>query len=195
MNRRQLLQGAVATAAGFASLSPAHAAKGPPQVFLLRGGVVGIFSTGMDEIAGALRKRGVQAAVEGHTAWSSVARQIALENQQLGKSPVALVGHSFGADAIIKVAEILRRDKISVDILISIAATNPDPLPPNVRRAVSYYFSEHGWGLPLVGATGFRGKLSNRDYSGAANVGHFNIDKQRSVQDEIMQLVLWTVGR
>ena len=79
--------------------------------------------------------------------------------------------------------------------LESIAATNPDPLPANVRRAVGYYFAEHGWGLPLVPGPGFAGQLSNRDYSADSQVGHFNIDKQQSIQNEILQLVLWSVGR
>lgn len=195
VNRRQILTG-VASLAGACLLSrPVVAqARRPAEVFLLRGGVVGIFSTGMNDIGNELQQRGVDAVVQGHTSWSSVARRIITDREKYGRSPVVLVGHSFGADAVVKIAEVVRREKIPVDMLISLAATNPDPVPANVRRAVGYYFSEHGWGLPLVAGPGFRGKLSNRDYSGTTEVGHFNIDKQRSVQNEILQLVLWSAG-
>lgn len=199
-NRRKflaLLAGGAGLASGALAApgDPLAAGNRPANVFLLRGGVVGIFSTGMNQIGAELDRRGVDAVIQGHTSWQSVARRIVSDRERFGRSPVVLVGHSFGADAAIKVAETLERERITVNMLISLAATNPDPVPANVRRAVGYYFSEHGWGLPLAGGPGFRGKLSNRDYSGMSEIGHFNIDKQRSVQNEIMQLVLWSVGR
>jgi len=196
INRRQILTGAAALAGScLMPHSTAAQVRGRAEVYLLRGGVVGIFSTGMNDISIQLERRGVDAIVQGHTSWSEVARRIIVDRKKFGRSPVVLVGHSFGADAVVKIAELVRREKIPVDMLISLAATNPDPVPANVRRAVGYYFSEHGWGLPLAPGPGFRGKLSNRDYSGDSEVGHFNIDKQRSIQDEILQLVLWSVGR
>ncbi|MCO5062955.1 MAG: alpha/beta hydrolase [Rhizobiaceae bacterium] len=191
-SRRTFLAGGIAVAFGGAGRAEAAAY---PQVYLLRGGVVGIFSTGMNQMSDDLAQRGVKAVVQGHTNWSSVARRIMMDRSRLGPGPVVLVGHSFGADAVVKISETIRRESIPVDMLVSIAATNPDPVPSNVRRAVGYYFSRHGWGLPLVAGTGFRGKLSNRDYSDVSEVGHFNIDKQTSVQNEILQLVLWSLGK
>ncbi|MGC4024788.1 MAG: lipase [Mesorhizobium sp.] len=195
INRRQVLTGAAALAGSSLVSRPAAAAQAPAEVYLLRGGVVGIFSTGMNDIGGLLAQRGVNAVVQGHTSWNSIASRIIMDRQKFGRAPLALVGHSFGADAVVKIAEVVRREKIPVNVLISLAATNPDPVPSNVRRAVGYYFSEHGWGLPLAAGPGFRGKLSNRDYSGDADVSHFNIDKQHAIQDEILQLVLWSVGQ
>jgi len=196
INRRQLIAGAAALAGSSLIARSAEAqSQGPAEVYLLRGGVVGIFSTGMNDIGGQLKQRGVNAVVQGHTSWNALASHIIMNRQKFGKTPLALVGHSFGADAVVKIAEVVRREKIPVNVLISLAATNPDPVPSNVRRAVGYYFSEHGWGLPLAAGPGFRGKLSNRDYSGDSDVSHFNIDKQRAIQDEILQLVLWSVGQ
>lgn len=195
INRRQVLAGAATLAVGFGLTPRAHAARAPAQIYLLRGGVVGIFSQGMNQIEAELARRGVDAIVEGHTSWASVARRIVTNREKAGPSPVILVGHSFGADAILKIAESIQKEKVRVDMLISLAATNPDPVPGNVRRAVGYFFSQHGWGLPLEPGPGFRGKLSNRDYSGSYQVGHFNIDKQTNVQNEILQLVLWSAGR
>lgn len=195
VNRRQVLTGAAALA-GLSLISrPVAAAQAPAEVYLLRGGVVGIFSTGMNDIGSLLAQRGVNAVVQGHTSWNTIASRIIMERQKFGRAPLALVGHSFGADAVVKIAEVVRREKIPVNVLISLAATNPDPVPSNVKRAVGYYFSEHGWGLPLAAGPGFSGKLSNRDYSGDSGVSHFNIDKQHAIQDEIMQLVLWSVGQ
>lgn len=194
-SRRAVLAGGLAGLFGAVGGAPAAFGASRAQIFLIRGGVVGIFSTGVNQIATQLGQRGVEAIVQGHTNWASIARRIVMDREKSGPSPVVLVGHSFGADAAVKIAESVQRDKVPVDMLISLAATNPDPVPRNVRRAVGYYFSEHGWGLPLVAGPGFKGKLSNRDYSDVAEVGHFNIDKQRSIQNEILQLVMWSVGR
>jgi hypothetical protein len=195
IHRRAFLKGGLAGTIVSAGGARAAYPAGRTGIYLLRGGVVGIFSTGMNQISVELAQRGVDAVVQGHTSWSSVARRIMVDQQKFGRFPVVLVGHSFGGDAVVKIAETVKRERIPVDLLISLAATNPDPLPANVRRAVGYYFAGHGWGLPLVPGPGFSGQLSNRDYSDETAVSHFNIDKQRSIQNEILQLVLWSVGR
>jgi thioesterase domain-containing protein len=74
--------------------------------------------------------------------------------------------------------------------MASFAATAPDPLPGNIRRVVNFYFSQHGWGLPLVPGPRFKGKLDNRDFAGIKEVGHFNIEKQRPLQAEVVRDIL-----
>ena len=106
-----------------------------------------------------------------------------------------LVGHSLGANAVISIAERLAREGIAVDYMATFAATAPDPVPGNVRRVVNYYFATNGWGEPLVPGPGFSGSLRNRDFSNSQTVGHFNIDKQRPLQAEVVREVLRTLGR
>jgi len=96
----------------------------------------------------------------------------------------------LGANAIISIAEVLEKKGIRVDYMASFAATAPDPLPGNIRRVVNFYFSQHGWGLPLVPGPRFKGKLDNRDFSGVKEVGHFNIEKQRPLQAEVVRDIL-----
>ncbi|MGE0281330.1 MAG: lipase [Rhizobiaceae bacterium] len=170
------------------------AAAGRGDVYLLRG-FADVFSRGLDEMGTELNHLGVSAHVQGHLTWRSVARQIIADTKQNGRVPVVLVGHSLGANAVISIAERLAREGIAVDYMATFAATAPDPVPGNVRRVVNYYFATNGWGEPLVPGPGFAGSLRNRDFSASATIGHFNIEKQRPLQAEVLREVLRTLGR
>ncbi|UWF60234.1 thioesterase domain-containing protein [Brucella sp. 2716] len=205
MNRRSLLLGLLAGAALVFPSLPAAAktqqAAVPPNatsphqadVYLLRG-FGDIFSTGIDEIGAELQAAGVNAHVHGHAAWRLVLNRIVADQQKNGHLPVVLIGHSLGANAAIYIAEELERRGIAVDYMATFAATGPDPLPGNVRRVVNFYFKQHGWGLPLVPGPRFHGHLENRDFSNAKDVGHFNIEKQRPLQAEVVRDVLAVVN-
>lgn len=171
---------------------PAAAAQG--DVYLLRG-FADVFSRGLDEMGAELNGLGVSAHVQGHLTWRSVARRIIADTRRNGRVPVVLVGHSLGANAVISIAERLAEEGIAVDYMATFAATAPDPVPANVRRVVNYYFATNGWGEPLVPARGFSGTLRNRDFSASATIGHFNIEKQRPLQAEVLRDVLRTLGR
>jgi pimeloyl-ACP methyl ester carboxylesterase len=155
---------------------------GHPQVYLLRG-LANIFSTGLDEIGRRLRRAGVDAHVQSFTAWRSALNKIVADRRKFGPSPVILVGHSLGANAIISLAQALEKNGIRVDYMASFAATSPSPLPANITRVVNFYFSSHSWGAALTKGPGFRGRLENRDLSHDQHVNHFNIEKQGPLQD------------
>ena len=155
------------------------------EVYLLRG-FADVFSRGLDEMAENLGADGVDAHVVSHVQWRMVLRDILSDREQFGPRPIVLVGHSLGANAAIQVAEELRKRRIAVQYLVTLAATAPDPVPSNVMRADNFYFRTNGWGEPLVPAAGFTGSLRNLDFSDADGVGHFNIDKQPAVQRELL---------
>jgi pimeloyl-ACP methyl ester carboxylesterase len=155
------------------------------EVYLLRG-FADVFSRGLDQIAGSLGADGVEAHVVSHVQWRMVLRDILDDRERLGPRPIVLVGHSLGANAAIQVAEELKKRRISVQYLVTLAATEPDPVPSNVMRADNFYFRTKGWGEPLVPAAGFSGSLRNLDFSNAGGVGHFNIDKQPAIQHELL---------
>jgi pimeloyl-ACP methyl ester carboxylesterase len=155
------------------------------EVYLLRG-FADVFSRGLDQIARSLGADGVEAHVVSHVQWRMVLRDILDDRERLGPRPIVLVGHSLGANAAIQVAEELRKRRISVQYLVTLAATEPDPVPSNVMRVDNYYFRTNGWGEPLVPAAGFNGSLRNLDFSHTDGVGHFNIDKQPGVQRELL---------
>jgi len=200
LNRRRFLT--LAAAAGALSagpvwgqdLEPLPVAAGVEEVYLLRG-FADVFSRGLDEMGAELNALGVNAHVQGHLGWRGVARRIIADTKRNGRSTVVLVGHSLGANAVIGIAERLASEGIAVDYMATFAATAPDPVPANVRRVVNYYFATSGWGEPLVPGRGFRGSLKNRDFSNSETIGHFNIDKQRPLQAEVVREVLRTLGR
>jgi len=134
------------------------------EVYMLRG-FADVFSRGLDEMGADLRLRGVDAQVQGFIGWRGVARQIIADTRRNGRTPVVLIGHSLGANAVIGIAEWLGDAGIVVDYMATFAATAPDPVPANVNRVVNYYFATNGWGEPLVPGRGFAGSLSNRDFS------------------------------
>ena len=95
----------------------AHASE--TRAYLLRGWF-GVFSTGMDELAGDLRSKGVKAEAIGHLAWKSTVSKI-VQDKAAGKlGGLALVGHSQGAINVIEMAQALKAHKIPVDLLVTL---------------------------------------------------------------------------
>jgi hypothetical protein len=166
--------------------SNAHAAE--TRAYLLRGWF-GVFSTGMDELAGDLRSKGVKAEAIGHLAWKSTISKI-VQDRAAGKvGALALVGHSQGAINVIEMAQALKAHKIQVDLLVTLAPLGQNPVPTNVVRAMNFYQSP-GWGSAITAESGFRGKLSNIDLSSELTVTHITIDKSAKVQGEIARAIL-----
>ncbi|HWK67079.1 MAG TPA: thioesterase domain-containing protein [Rhizobiaceae bacterium] len=158
------------------------------DIYLLRG-FADVFSRGLDELGRKLEQKGIRVHVIGHAAWEAAAADIA-RNQKQGHRPVILIGHSLGANAAILIAKRLRKENIAVQYLVTLAATTPDPVPDNVGKVDNYYFETNGWGEKVVGGAGFHGEIDNKDYSQAHDVGHFNIDKQADIQEQVIRNVL-----
>jgi hypothetical protein len=158
------------------------------RVYLLRGWF-GVFSTGMDELAATLNAQGAKAEAIGHLSWKGAVAKI-VQSRTGGKAgPLVLVGHSQGANNIIEMARSLQTNKISVDLLVTLAPFMQDPIPANVIRAMNYYQSG-GWGAPLTTDRGFHGKLSNIDVASDLKITHITIDKSARVQAEIARTVM-----
>jgi hypothetical protein len=150
------------------------------QVYLVRG-LFGVFSTGMDTMAEQLREKGIKAEAIGHLSWKSAVAAVVKEREGGGKGRLVLVGHSQGGNNVVDMARELEGHKIPVDLLITLAPFQQDPVPANVARAVNYYQSG-GWGSPLEAVPAFKGELRNVDLSGDSRIFHVNIDKSRKVQ-------------
>jgi hypothetical protein len=162
--------------------------KAETHVYLLRGWF-GVFSTGLDSLADELRSKGIKAEAVGHLAWKSTVSNI-VKDRASGKSgPVVLVGHSQGANNVIEMARLLEREKIPVDLLVTLAPLLQDPVPGNVVRALNYYHSP-GWGAPVIADAGFHGKLSNINLGGDIGVSHIAMDKSPKIQAEIERAIL-----
>ena len=158
------------------------------QVYLLRGWF-GVFSTGMDALAEELKAKGVKAEAIGHLAWKATVSKIVAERAAGKAGALVLVGHSQGANNVIEMAQALEQHKIPVDLLVTLAPFLQEPIPNNVMRALNYYQSP-GWGAPLSGDKGFRGKISNIDIGADVATFHINIDKSAKVQAEVAREIV-----
>jgi len=163
--------------------------KTSADVFLLRG-FGNVFSRGLDQISVKLKKKGVKASVVHHGEWQSVLAKIILNRKKYGRRPIVLIGHSLGANAILRIADKLKSKKITVQYMVTFAATNPMPVSSNVRKLTNYYFETDGWGKKVRKGRGFRGNLKNIDFSKSKTVGHFNIEKQPKLQRQVINNVI-----
>jgi hypothetical protein len=167
-------------------LQPAHAAG---HVYLLRG-FAGIFSTGLDELSKILNQRGYRATVHSYTEYQALAVQAAAE-QKSGKGPIVIIGHSFGAEAAISMAEEMKKRGASVALIVSFAPTVRLTTPSNVRQVVNYYQGE----VPISKARRSGGQISNVNLTGLAEVNHFNIEKIRRFQRQVLGKIQAVVPR
>ncbi|MGH7179730.1 MAG: hypothetical protein ACREJC_20305, partial [Tepidisphaeraceae bacterium] len=117
--------------------------------------------------------------------------------------PLVLIGHSYGADDVVRVARELNRDRITVDLIVTLDPVTPPAVPSNVRRCVNMYQPNGMWdNVPF-----FRGvelKAENAQVTVVENLnirderkdllepgtGHFNIEKKGRIHQEIINQVL-----
>jgi hypothetical protein len=188
--RQFLILGIAAAVLAVAAANPALAQKqkaraAPPNmeetragvvhVYLLRG-LINIFSTGMDDLAEKLHRRGIRASVYNHTQFYGLVQQIAARHKARRGERVVIVGHSLGANDAVRMAESLGAYKIQVPLVITYDPTVTVAVPANVSRLVNFYQSDNGWGTRVVPGRGFRGSLSNIDQRNS-DFGHASIDK------------------
>jgi hypothetical protein len=171
----------------FVILSCETAFAAAPRVILLRGWF-GIFSTGLDTIADQLKAMGIDAEVAGHLAWSNEVTKILQERAAGRVDPLALVGHSQGANNIIDMARELAPHGVKVDLLVTLAPMRQNPVPPNVVKAVNFY--PPVWGSALVADPAFHGELHNINLVDDPDVSHISIDKDPKIQAAVIREIV-----
>ena len=172
------------------------------NVYLVRG-LIGVFSTGMDELAEQMNHAGVRARVFQDNQNSFLADAIVKEYKGVkDPEPLVLVGHSYGADDVVKISRVLAENGIRVDLLITIDATVPPNLPDNVSVCYNYFQSQPTDFIPM-----FRGIPLTPDHSSSVKLynwdlrkdrtdllepgtNHINIDKNPLLHQQVVQQVL-----
>lgn len=150
----------------------------PGHVYLLRGLVGEVFSTGFYDLAARIRERGVEASVHSMYAPGNLASEIIAKHRR-APAPVVLIGHSSGADAAISIAQRLRAANIPVALMFGF---DPTPIagrvPDNVDVFINLYQKTNliGGG-EAVGANGFRGRIVNVDLRERREIIHITLDK------------------
>jgi alpha-beta hydrolase superfamily lysophospholipase len=153
----------------FGAVSHAAAA---PQVYLMRG-FLNVFSYGMDGLAAELRAAGISATVSSYAEWQAVAREIAANYKAGHRGPIVLVGHSFGADAVMDMGAYLGELGVPVALIVPFDETYPHAASANVAHVLNIYKSADA---KITRGPGFRGEITNYNVPDA-NVSHTNIDK------------------
>jgi hypothetical protein len=184
------------------AVQPVSRAPRAGNVYLVRGWL-GVFSTGIDTLGDKVKAAGVQDAVYQEAQWRTLAAAIIEKYKNVkDPEPLILVGHSYGADDVIAIARELDKEKIPVDLLLTIDATVPPPVPANVRRCYNLY--QTGMldalpfmrGVPLRADQEFKGKLQNvnirvdRTDLLDGDVNHFNIEKKDKIHQEALKQIL-----
>lgn len=173
----------------------AQSAKGGPvKVYMVRG-FMGVFSTGLDELAATLQKKGIATEVYGHLSGGAIRAKIRKQHTGKPKLPLVLVGHSFGGNAALQVAALLEQDNIPVDLVVTIDPTKGGPLAGNVRRYVNYYISANVLGTKLAGGGVKSSRVRNIDIRDRSEIidsgtGHWTMTSDDVIQSEILSEIL-----
>ena len=165
--------------------APPTAPKPQNHVYLLRG-AFNIFSLGMDEIASRVERMGVATTVTNYLGWESLADEAAAAYKSGRIKNIILVGHSSGATAVTEMAARLGQLGVPVKLAIGLDPTTHMIATGNVARYVNYYVAG-GMGTSVDKGKQFTGDLSNVDLERNHDIGHFNIDKSRAVQDLVIR--------
>jgi len=170
--RHGLLAAVIAAATLACAPSPACAET---RVYLMRG-LLDV-STGLDDLAAKLKRRGITATVASYAAEVELA-QTAIRGFKSGKGcPVVVIGHSLGADAALDMARDLQIASVPVALLVAFSPARSDAVPGNVARVVNYYQSNSYWNYAYSRGPGFKGSLRNVDLAKRDDIDHFNIEK------------------
>lgn len=166
-------------------------------VFVMRGGLGGIFSTGMNQLQYILER---QYHIRSEsTVWyknEQLSRFIAKNYGTVKlRGPIILVGHSLGANDQIKVARDLLKARIPVALLITIDAVSPLTVPPNVKHVLNIYkpsFVPMFSGLKIKAMDPKETIVENIDVTTlqTVRVNHFTIDKNDAVQNLMLERTL-----
>lgn len=159
------------------------------QVYLMRG-FLNVFSLGMDRLAAELRGVGISATVTSYAEWQAVAREIAANYKAGRRGPIVLVGHSFGADAVMDMGEYLGQMGVPVALIVPFDGTYSHAASANVARVLNIYKSAEA---KITRGPGFHGELTNY-YVPDANVGHMNIDDIPRLHSMVINKIRGTRG-
>ena len=196
---------------GCATMMPGRIDRVQPQseqplagnVYMLRGWV-GIFSYGINHLGEELDQAGVRVTVYQDDQWKTLANMIERKYRSARHpEPLVLIGHSFGADDVLRISRQLAQAGVKVDLVITLDPVSPPEVPAGVKRCYNLYQSNGVWdkvpmfrGVPLKLAAGSLTQLQNADVRKdrldllEPGMNHFNIEKKAGIHAEVLRQVL-----
>lgn len=157
------------------------ARTGRIPVVLLRG-LLNIFSLGMDDLALKIQLRGMPTLVANHTEWQTIADDIAAKYKAGWSGPIVLIGHSYGADAVMVMGEYLGKKGVPVNLIVPFDGTASYQASANVQRVFNIYQREYA---RQTRGPGFHGELTNY-YVNDPEIGHTTIDKAAKLHNLVL---------
>lgn len=156
------------------------------RVIILRG-LYNIWSRGMDELAKKFEAQGVPVILDNHARWQMIANKtIADYKQNKDVAPIIIIGHSLGGDAALVMSNWMVQNGVPIRLVVvfdSVAQTHP--LEGGIQEVINFY-KPHGYGQVVTGGKRFNGKITNVDMTDRPDVDHFNIDKDETLQNEVL---------
>ncbi|QCI64261.1 lipase family protein [Phreatobacter stygius] len=177
---------APAQMAGRGQPQPAVAPAAPVRVYLFRG-LFDVFSLGIDNLGGKLRRKGYAARTMGVASWEAVAAEIVQRRRADPGEQIVVIGHSLGADAAVRIANRVAREGLApLALVVTFDPVSRQEVHGGTRRLVNLFQSNNGWAVPLSRGPGFTGRFVNEDLRDRGGVNHLTIDKDRRLHDEII---------
>lgn len=162
----------------------------PPKVYIFRGALGPIFSTGMDRLAEKLEAAGFWARVYEFTLCDLIELQVEKDYREQ-PAPIVLIGHSMGGLCDVRIAIALEKEHIPVSLVVTIdPAHATKSVPPNVERFINIFLSDNILGGGDVKPMpGYRGHYASYDMKDHDEVTHINIDKMADVHAQLVTMV------
>jgi LysM repeat protein len=162
----------------------------PPRVYIFRGALGPIFSTGMDRLAEKVEKAGYWASVYEFTLCDLIELQVEKSYRQQ-PAPIVLIGHSMGGLCSVRIAIALEKEHIPVSLVVSIdPAHATKSVPLNVQRFINIFLSDNILGGGDVKPEpGYRGHYASYDMKDHDEVTHINIDKMADVHAQLVTMI------
>jgi len=162
----------------------------PPKIYLFRGAMGPIFSTGMDRLSEKLTKAGFSADVNEFTICRWIGDR-AITSYKETPAPIVLIGHSMGGLCSVIISEMAAKENIPISLVITIdPAHATDDVPLNVERFINIFLSDSVLGGGnVVAVPGFRGHYASYDLKENSRVSHINIEKSDDIHRQIVEMV------
>ena len=148
------------------------------DIWIFRGLLGHIYSTGLDDLGERLKRNGHRVHVLAHGRGNDAYWQIINR-----KKSVALVGHSMGGKTALELARKLQAQGVKICLLATIDPVGSGIVPANVRVALNWW---HGRFSQLFYGPGFSGYLQNFKMTGWR---HIDLDEADIVHNRIATLV------
>ena len=161
-----------------------------PKIYLFRGAMGPIFSTGMDRLEEKLTKAGFSANVYEFTICRWIGDR-AITSYKESPAPIVLIGHSMGGLCSVLISEMAAKENVPISLVITIdPAHATDDVPLNVERFINIFLSDSVLGGGnVVAVPGFRGHYASYDLKENSRVSHINIEKSDDIHRQILEMV------